>query len=202
MSQSKAGKIAERDPAAASCVAQELEPLERLCVRLQSPERDGHQVIVGPLNLRRTDRGEEKPSRIEHRRFFADRYEADNKVALKRQLPHVAEQMRFARSESAPNESSLGLTRDFEPLSAPPQEVEERIDQSAVMLAKQPDSGPVGNAGAQSFNGAARRDLREFVHQAGSTIDWDLGSIRTKAASGLSRSVATTSSSTRAFSAL
>ena len=109
--------------------------------------------------------------------------------------------MRFARSESAPNEGSLALALDVQFPGAPSKDIEERIDQGAVMLAEQPDGGPVGNAGAERFDGAARRNLRDLVHYVGSTIDCDLDSIRTSAARGLSRSVETTSSSTRAFSA-
>ena len=179
----------------------ELEPVERLGIRLQSRERNGHEIIVGALNLSRTDGREVKARRIEHRRFFADRHHADDEVALKRQFPHVTEQMRFARSEAAPNEGSLRLTLHFQAVGAPGKGIEEGIDQSAIVLAEQPDSGPVGNPGAESFDRAARRKLRKLIHYTCSTIDCDLDSIRTRAARGLSRSVETTSSNTRAFSA-
>ena len=57
----------------------------------------------------RADRRGEQPGRIEHRSFLADRHEADDEIPFQGKLAHVAEQMRFARAETAPNEISLGL---------------------------------------------------------------------------------------------
>ena len=76
--------------------------------------------------------------------------------------------------KSAPNEGSLALALDVQFPGAPSKDIEERIDQGAVMLAEQPDGGPVGNPGAERFDGAARRNLRDLVHYVGSTIDCDL----------------------------
>ena len=76
--------------------------LEWLRRGLQPRERHGHHVVVGAANVGGADRRREQPGGIEQRRLLAHRHEADDEVPLERELPHEAEQVRFAGPESAP----------------------------------------------------------------------------------------------------
>ena len=176
--------------------------LEWLRRGLQPRERHGHHVVVRAANVGGADRRREQPGGIEQRRLLAHRHEADDEVPLERELPHEAEQVRFAGPEIRPRP-------DFPRPAAPSSrstaqrssEVEKAIDQRSVSLAQKAYGRPVGNPGAQSFNRAARFDRRTLVHHAASDSACRPDSNRTRLASGLSRPAARTSSHTRIFSA-
>src|SRR5271166_483737 len=178
-----------------------LEAVIWLRLGLQSRERNGHHIVVRAGNLRDTDRRGEQPGRIEHRSFLADRHDADDEIPFQGKLAHVAEQMRFARAETAPNEISLGLPTLVETLTAAPKRVEKGIDHNAVPFPQKADGRPVGNPGPQSFNRAARLDGRMIAHHAASVVGCRSECNRTRAASGLSLPAARTSSHTRILSA-
>src|SRR6185437_384524 len=172
----------------------------RFCRRLQSPERHGHHIVVYAGNFRRADGRGEKASRIEHRRLLAHRHEADDEVPLQGKLSHEAQEVRFARAESAPYEGSLRLPSLLEELRAAAKRIEERVDQAPVLFPQLAYGCAVRNSGAQGFNCAARLDRRPVRHGPASVCK-RLDSNRTRAASGLSRPVARTSSDTRIFRA-
>ena len=102
------GELGGQRPRARLVSRPSLEAIVRLRLGLQPRERNGHHVIVGAGNFRCADRCGEQPGTIEHRSFLAHRHKADDEIPFQGKLAHVAEQVRFPRSETAPDEIALG----------------------------------------------------------------------------------------------
>src|SRR5260370_18212393 len=109
--------------------------------------------------------------------------------------------MFFFFKQKTAYEISLDLPTLVEALSAAPERLEKGIDQSAVSFPEKAYGRPIGNPGPQSFNRAPRLYGRMVAHHAASVVGCRPECNRTRAASGLSRPVARTSSHTRILSA-
>ena len=76
---------------------------------MQANHYRSHRIVVLAWNHGRAHSGGKQPSRIEKRRFLADRNHADDEIFLLRQLGEITELMRFTGAKGTGNSDTFHL---------------------------------------------------------------------------------------------